>query len=297
MAKLTLKTNPSGTFDIQDVARYVDWALFDADMVSRSSTEFRLGGTVNGQATTAVVKGTGFTYDQFSGLRTGTIQTVSYSFSGKVQAEILGSLPVAALRAQVAKELNGSDPLAIENYLMGFDWTYIGPNRSDTAFLGSRVGDGALFNLRGNDNIKLNGGNDNFYSGDGNDRLDGGTGNDRLNAGAGTDIVIGGAGVDIFIFTAPVLAKNKDSIMDFNRASDTMHLDNAVFTQIGPVGTLKSFAFKLATQAKDGDDRIIYNESTGALFYDADGNGPSGAIRFATLVGSPTINHLDFVVI
>ncbi|MEA3012136.1 MAG: hypothetical protein QOD42_681, partial [Sphingomonadales bacterium] len=46
-----------------------------------------------------------------------------------------------------------------------------------------------------------------------------------------------------------------------------------------------------------GDDRIVYNQATGQLFYDADGNGAGGAILFATVAGTPTLGVSDFAVI
>ncbi|EFG9941159.1 calcium-binding protein, partial [Escherichia coli] len=58
-------------------------------------------------------------------------------------------------------------------------------------------------------------------------------------------------------------------------------------------------AFKvLGSGVVDADDRIIYNASTGALYYDADGSGTAfGRVQFATLTGSPTITAADFVII
>ncbi|NOT72308.1 MAG: hypothetical protein HOP09_13830 [Hyphomicrobium sp.] len=42
---------------------------------------------------------------------------------------------------------------------------------------------------------------------------------------------------------------------------------------------------------------ITYNTTSGALSYDADGNGAGVAIQFATLTGAPTITNADFLVI
>ena len=46
------------------------------------------------------------------------------------------------------------------------------------------------------------------------------------------------------------------------------------------------------------DDRIIYNNVTGALFFDSDGNGGAAQTQIATLTGSPdTVSRFDFVII
>jgi Ca2+-binding RTX toxin-like protein len=49
----------------------------------------------------------------------------------------------------------------------------------------------------------------------------------------------------------------------------------------------------------DADDRIIYNTTSRALYYDADGSGSVEAVQFA-IVGtplSPNVSFTDFVVV
>ena len=75
-------------------------------------------------------------------------------------------------------------------------------------------------------------------------------------------------------------------------------LDDAIFTDIGPLGTLAAGAFYVGAAAADADDRIIFNSATGALLYDADGNDVGAAIQFATitsLVG--TLTNTEFLVV
>ena len=53
------------------------------------------------------------------------------------------------------------------------------------------------------------------------------------------------------------------------------------------------------TAAHDATDRLIYNTTTGALYYDADGTGVTAAVQVA-LLGStthPTLAYDDFMVI
>lgn len=82
-------------------------------------------------------------------------------------------------------------------------------------------------------------------------------------------------------------------------------LDDDIFTTLGPVtqaismATRKFYKAAGATTAHDADDRIIYNSTTGALYYDADGNGsPSSAVQFAKLgtTTHPNITAADFAI-
>jgi Ca2+-binding RTX toxin-like protein len=62
---------------------------------------------------------------------------------------------------------------------------------------------------------------------------------------------------------------------------------------------LNAANFKIGTSAADVDDFIVYNNSTGALFYDADGNGAGVAVQIALLgvTTHPALTNADFVVI
>ena len=130
------------------------------------------------------------------------------------------------------------------------------------------------------------------------DTLNGGTGNDTLVGGLGNDSLIGGSGSDQFVFNSALGATNVDRISDYRTTDDTIVLDGAVFTALGSPGTLAAGAFKAGAAATDADDRIIFNSSTGALLYDADGSGSGLAIQFATLSGlTGTLNAAEFIII
>ena len=149
----------------------------------------------------------------------------------------------------------------------------------------------------GNNTITGNGAANILSGGAGNDVLSGAAGNDRLAGGAGIDILHGGAGNDAFLFNAPLSSANRDYIKDFSHVDDTLQLENAIFTKLGAAGGLDANFFHAGTAAADADDYIIYNHSTGGLFYDADGNGAGAATAFAVLTTKPTLDVSDFLVI
>jgi len=138
--------------------------------------------------------------------------------------------------------------------------------------------------------------------GGGLDTLSGGAGNDVLAGGLGNDLLIGGAGSDIFHFnTALNAATNLDTIADFVSGADKVRVDHLVFTAIGALGSFTAAdpRFFAGAAAHDADDRIIYDASTGALSYDADGNGAGAAVQFA-VVGTathPALAAADLIVV
>lgn len=135
--------------------------------------------------------------------------------------------------------------------------------------------------------------------------INGGAGNDVIYGRGGNDTLSGGLNSDYFVFDAVLSATtNRDTITDFSVVDDTIRLQNLIFTKL--VGadntTLSVVQFFAGTAAHDLDDRIIYNKTTGALFYDADGNKHGGvaAIQFATLgttVHPTTVSNVDFFIV
>jgi len=86
-----------------------------------------------------------------------------------------------------------------------------------------------------------------------------------------------------------------DRILDF-AAADVLYLDNAVFDGL-VAGPLAAGAFFVGAAAHDPGDRIIYNQSTGALIFDVNGNHSGGAVQFATVVNHAALTSADFFVI
>jgi WD40 repeat protein len=120
------------------------------------------------------------------------------------------------------------------------------------------------------------------------DTLIGGAGDDALIGGNGSDMLTGGAGADTFVFDfAPNRSSNKDTIVDFLSGTDVIQMSKAVFAAIsGAAGGLSANQFWSApglVAGHDADDRVIYNTTTGILYYDADGSGASTAVQIALL--------------
>ena len=114
-------------------------------------------------------------------------------------------------------------------------------------------------------------------------RITGGAGDDTLNGGLGNDRLTGGDGSDSFVFSTALNTRtNLDSIVDFDVAGDSIELSLTIFTALSS-GPLSAAAFFIGAAAHDADDRIIYNDVTGRLSYDADGSGAGAATQFASL--------------
>jgi Ca2+-binding RTX toxin-like protein len=160
---------------------------------------------------------------------------------------------------------------------------------------------GAALNGTGNAlaNILVgNAGGNLLDGGVGNDTIDGGVGNDTLVGGAGNDRLTGGAGKDWFRLDAAASATgNVDRIVDFSVPDDTIQIQNAIFTTVGAEGGLAAAAFHAGTKAGDTSDRVIYNASTGQIFYDADGSGAAAQTLIATITAGTALTAADFAVI
>ena len=138
---------------------------------------------------------------------------------------------------------------------------------------------------------------DHLTGGTGKNSLVGGAGNDSLDGGTGNDTLIGGAGLDGFIFNStPNNSTNWDTISDFSVPDDTILLSQAIFGAAGGVGALSSSAFRVGTAAGDADDRIIYDQASGKIYYDADGAGAGAKVFFAQVTAGTVLTNADFQV-
>lgn len=186
----------------------------------------------------------------------------------------------------------------------GGDDTYIVDDRGDTVIEGVAQGTDTVrssisYALRSNlEKLVLIGAA--HINGTGNrldNRLIGNAGNNVLNGGAGKDTLTGGAGADRFLFKTTLNStKNVDRITDFVPADDTIGLENAVFTALTVTGTLAASDFATGTQAGTAAHRIIYDPTSGNLYYDPDGSGAAAQVRFAILSTKPVLTNVDFYV-
>ncbi|MDQ4087274.1 MAG: calcium-binding protein [Pseudomonadota bacterium] len=158
------------------------------------------------------------------------------------------------------------------------------------------VGTGAIDGT-GNELANVITGNDGantLIGGRGADTIDGGVGPDRLFGGLGNDSLKGGSGYDGFYFsTALDPSNNVDTILAFSPFYDTIFLSRSIFTAL-PAGALSEEAFHTGSSAGDPSDRIIYQKSTGSIFYDADGSGGTAAVLFAQVAPGTELTYLDF---
>ncbi|WP_139026354.1 calcium-binding protein [Methyloversatilis universalis] len=132
--------------------------------------------------------------------------------------------------------------------------------------------------------------NNRLAGGDGADTLLGMDGNDWLDGGRGLNTLTGGDGADAFYFGVAPQAGTLSTITDFDLADDRFVLKSSAFAGIaGRFGTGETPLAATAFQSSDdavadtAAVRILYDSSSGALYYDADGSGAGAAVQFAQI--------------
>jgi Ca2+-binding RTX toxin-like protein len=168
-------------------------------------------------------------------------------------------------------------------------------NNGNNVIIGNSAAN-ILSGENGNDWLSGLGGNDRLIGGNGNDTLDGGTGDDTLIGGRGFDYLIGGAGKDSFQLSLPVVG-DFDTIADFSVVDDKILISKAEFGLTQGLGVLDASVFRLGTSAVTAGDRFIYDQSTGNLFFDTDGNGSNTQVRIAQLSNQADLTNINITVI
>ncbi|MDR4307704.1 calcium-binding protein [Chelatococcus sambhunathii] len=112
----------------------------------------------------------------------------------------------------------------------------------------------------------------------------------------GLDVLYGKGGDDTFAFSTALGAGNVDRIVDFD-STDTIRLDSTIFSQLS-AGDLPDDVFKnLDLGRQDANDKILYDQDTGRLFYDADGKGGEAAKLFALIGNHADLDASDFRIV
>lgn len=138
---------------------------------------------------------------------------------------------------------------------------------------------------------------------DASNRLVGYNGNDTLNGGLGNDTLAGGNGADTFVFDTTPATDNLDSITSFVTRSDKIALDDDVFIGLDSKGNsavaLPFSQFHAGSSATTALQRIIYDRSSGTLYYDADGSDSGAAVAIAIIgtTSHPALSASDILVI
>lgn len=141
----------------------------------------------------------------------------------------------------------------------------------------------------------------------GNDKLIGGSGgNDTLAGGTGQDTLTGGSSNDRFVFNTKLNGSDFDDITDFSHGHDKIQLENAVMSKLGTnTGTLSDstlfYHHAGATNASNSHQHIVYDDTSGKLYYDSNGNSSGGTTLLAILDPvsghAPTLTYNDIQII
>ncbi|BDI20490.1 hypothetical protein ANSO36C_62920 (plasmid) [Nostoc cf. commune SO-36] len=179
----------------------------------------------------------------------------------------------------------------------------VGSNGNDTLFGGySNYDNDTIIGGAGNDSLSAA-----VYSG--NNLLSGDDGNDILRGGRGNDSLYGGTGTDTFVFNS--YYGSVDTIYDFNATNELIQVSAAGFDEelslasqfTGTsarlsIGSLFANQFTIGTSATTSNQRFIYDNITGALYFDADGSASEFTqVKFAQLLGNVTLTKNNFVVV
>lgn len=276
MASIILETPWDWSFDKKGF-----WDFFTLDYYSQYKWDNELY-FANGAEIS--IAGKNFTYKESGEDQSGNPQyeftggTVTGIFKGTKEFHVyIADIEVSAVKLNaLMKDGSGGASAKIFSLILGGD---------DDVTLG--FGNDRFETFGGDDIVRGRAGNDWIKTDAGDDILYGGTGNDKLSAGSGHDI---------FVFDTKAGSKNVDTISGFSVKDDMIAIDHLVYRGIGSVGDLDEEAFQInrTGKAEDRSDRVIYNEKTGDLFFDADGSGSHAAVKFAHLAAGLKLTGADF---
>jgi Ca2+-binding RTX toxin-like protein len=135
--------------------------------------------------------------------------------------------------------------------------------------------------------------------GSGSNTIIGGVGDDYLDGGIGNDVLTGGVGVDIFVLNAP--KNGNDRLTDFTTGTDKLYISANLYgggLVAGNGLNINQILIGTGTRATNADQRFIYKNTTGELYFDRDGNlGSFAADKIATFSNLSGLSTNDFMIV
>jgi Ca2+-binding RTX toxin-like protein len=115
----------------------------------------------------------------------------------------------------------------------------------------------------------------------------------------GRDTLKGQGGADTFVFDRAIGPSNVDRIIDFNvgggGTGDILKMKGAEFGGMS-AGALTASAFVAGTSAADADDRFIFDQASGQLWFDDDGTGSAAQVLIATFEQNANVTETDILI-
>jgi len=205
-------------------------------------------------------------------------------------------LYVGETKVEVAKGY-AIDAAALYDAFQTGDTNTIGDLLFDvpTKVTGSKFDDD-IFTREFKDSLLGKAGSDLLHGGSGDDVLKGGKGNDELSGDDGFDVLHGGSGNDVFSFFFEPLSPPEtfDKIKDFKPGQD--HITLYDFDYALPPGSLDKAYFHKGKAATTADEMVIYDQKSGKIFFDADGNGAADQFLLAKVTAGTKLHADDFFV-
>ena len=132
---------------------------------------------------------------------------------------------------------------------------------------------------------------------DGRDDLVGTSKADTIDGGKGHDRLTGDDGSDTFVLRH-VGRSDADVITDFKHGTDKLALDHARMTSLRATGgEIDPTQFTTGSHAHDASDHVLYDRSSGRLFYDPDGPGGAPVTLIATLDNHAKLDAHDLLIV
>ena len=128
-----------------------------------------------------------------------------------------------------------------------------------------------------------------------NETITGNSGANVLSGHGGLDTLTGGGGADTFYFDVGPRAGTLATITDFTPGTDHIELASAGFRGIGGPGALDPAYFTPGNPTTTSQ-HIVYDSSSGTIYYDLDGSGARAPVAFAHVTPGTALSASDFIV-